>query len=808
MHILRSVLCAVLTTGFIGEISPQDISYASKVLEYHPAPGQFINILSTGTPAAAQSLAGTIGNPLSLGGYGGFIVFGFDEPVKNNPEHPFGIDFIIAGNAMANSSEQGIVLLMKDINKNGLPDDTWYEIKGSDHYLSEYQSNYSIVYHNPGSNSDVPWIANNMTSGFIRKNQFQTQAYYPDPAIFTSINPDSIRFSGSLLADRIKVSNGIIESGRSYFGYADNTPFKILPLPVMPDNPYTPEIEGWGGDGIDISWAVDQKGTYVDLDEIDFVKIHTGVNYDANLLGEISTEVSGIVLTKPLPGVSGPLKSILPIHFPTAIPIGSSFTPEVLVLDKGRRSSNESVIWETSDKSIIDFQSGQFIINKTGNVNLTARLASDPSILFTSEIRVYRPSKFTISDQHLAIAIGKSKKVTYSLLDDAGYAVLGSSIQIEGNNSEHIQVSLSEQRNELIIIGLREGMSILNIFPDGNSELGKTIEVHVYEPMPQVSCRFTMRIENSVRIPRSIFNVTGMDFTQNIDRKPSDYVLPLGYISAASLITHVLLENGYNRAGKTFNFRIDEKSDYRLYLWQYAEYWEYLYGWGGSLAGNEYSSCWVLSLNGVVYTSGFDNIPIKNGDNASLIYVNDIRSGFEEKVIYEDTTYADAVSKKFRIIKYIHSLDANGKFNTFCVPIGNENLQVFSGENQLQTEYLTDSEGYVLIDFITPGSYLLKAESFPTEELMVTILPTNIYNIHPGIFGAFNNPYTNDLQIEINQAGDFVFQLYDITGKCLIERNLYRIGSEYVDMSDLKKGVYILKISGGNEIFTKRVLKE
>ena len=105
--------------------------YCTKVFEYTPAPGQFINETKTGgfdgtqtTAEAAcryaeQRFADDIW--VSLGGFGGYIVVGFDHSIDNSGDYDIGI----LGNSFSGSSEPGIVWVMQDENGNGLPDDTW-----------------------------------------------------------------------------------------------------------------------------------------------------------------------------------------------------------------------------------------------------------------------------------------------------------------------------------------------------------------------------------------------------------------------------------------------------------------------------------------------------------------------------------------------------------------------------------------------------------------------------------------------------------------------------------------------------------
>ena len=58
------------------------------------------------------------------------------------------------------------------------------------------------------------------------------------------------------------------------------------------DNQSAECINGWNL--FDIANAIDHKGCAVELSHIDFVRIQSGVCYSADIIGEISTEISAI----------------------------------------------------------------------------------------------------------------------------------------------------------------------------------------------------------------------------------------------------------------------------------------------------------------------------------------------------------------------------------------------------------------------------------------------------------------------------------------------------------------------------------
>ena len=274
----------------------------NKVYEYTPAPGQFINELKTGgfngtqtTPEAAVAYAearmGEIdrdGNPypnwVSLGGFGGYIIVGFDHSIDNSGDYDIGI----LGNSFSGSSEPGIVWVMQDENGNGIPDDTWYELAGSETGKVETIQDYAVTYYRPtGPMMPVQWTDNMGNSGEIDylKQFHQQEYYYP-----LWITEDSYTLTGTCLKARNYDASGngsYWVNGEYDWGYADN--FSSIDRLTNNEN----SSADANANHFKISNAIDFNGDSVHLEFIDFVKVQVGVNSKSGWLGEISTEIFG-----------------------------------------------------------------------------------------------------------------------------------------------------------------------------------------------------------------------------------------------------------------------------------------------------------------------------------------------------------------------------------------------------------------------------------------------------------------------------------------------------------------------------------
>lgn|GEM_PF-1704813 len=354
-----------------------------KVIDFQPAVGQFTNSSYTeGVEKKVRSKGGTV---ISLGGFGGYVTVEFDESIANNPNNPYGIDFtiagnpfLIAGNTDVYNNEPGGVMVAQ--NENG----PWYHLAGSEYDNHDTITDYELTYYAPtGTESNVVWTDNmNQTGKISGKN-------YPSLTRFPNIDPVSYTMKGvAIFNDVLGTDIGTVRKQVQY-GYVDSIPPQNTNY-EKPNNPYSPGVQGSGGDAMDISWAVDEDGKTVQLDHIQYVKVYTAVNKLAGALGEISTEVKDFGRSDAI------VSTVDKIQIKQKNNKMSIATDDRLQLYVDAVDVNNNgvvypeIVWSSSNPEVatVNSVSGQVRSKTDGKTTITAALAIDPTISAQYEVIV------------------------------------------------------------------------------------------------------------------------------------------------------------------------------------------------------------------------------------------------------------------------------------------------------------------------------------------------------------------------------------------------------------------------------------
>ena len=759
---------------------------ANRIFDYIPAPGQHINIEQIGTPQAAQKMPENENNLVSLGGFGGTIILGFEKACVNDSENPYGVDFTIFGNAFSGLSEPGVVWVMNDENQNGQPDDRWFEIAGSNHFHSKTIKNYAITYFKTETR-DNNWKDNFGNSGSLVANDYNLQEYYPTVSFFPEYPQDSVNFNGTFLEAVIDNSNPHeIKIHSLAFGYADNHSKKQGVELTTPDNPYSEEIEGAGGDPIDISWAVDSLGNYMDLDSIHFVKIVTGNFASLGRLGEVSTDISYVVDVEPNINDVENESLLVVYHHPNKIMEGDSIQLEAQYFVQGRKI--KEVINYSSTNLLVAAvdQNGKLVAKNIGETEIEVSVLDEIKIIL---IKVVAPDSIQILADFTSVYPGESILLIADVFDNEG-----ETLEVQTHFS-----TFNIEVGEIVGVGERTwfvahnpGETTIKCKVEGFN-LEKMVSLKVLSENDKIQVYFTLKTENKNLFPLQWIEVGLTDLNGFVENRQSNY---------SELNRHFLghaLLAGLQKTDVNFNFRDDENSDGKLYLYSVEKEGLFTYGWGGKTNPQAFARAWIARLNNKQYLNNFDEIEIANGDSITLYHVSDISQPWQFSRMIPSTDSAVAGENIELLLEQTTCTFINDSIleNGFS-PM--ENIEVVAGQS-----FYADESGKVNISLESDPPLVITSGN--DAVLISKRITTDVeYFITPEI-QVYPNPVENELNISgENLIGARVF-IFNANGKQIAVKNI-NSESFILDTRNLIPGLYQLKVVHNKQVEFHKFIKK
>lgn len=372
-----TITCPHYTTAITG-------SYPSAVNGYLPV-GQFARHNSfgwgtlftdntnknpdTNTP---KFLNGYVSTGVSLGMAGGYVQFDMgDNPIENNANNPYGIDFIVYGNAFVGNPEAAGVMVSNDGIK-------WYTLAGSRHYMNGTKWDQKISYVRIEGSEQRALKSTFTADGIYYSENYnspseQTQSainaaisaatwhvvpatgtatalnlsYWPEWATRVVNNAAQEEYYGNVwklgtdshipavaTTETAKENNAgvnwdkadktsTVPNGAEVITYSGLTlvPDDTQVLGSNPTQPQMTDVYQWGyadvrvngsaygtainpyasaasvgngGDGFDLSWAVDENGKPVSISSAKYIRVYSAVLFNAGIFGETSAEVCGL----------------------------------------------------------------------------------------------------------------------------------------------------------------------------------------------------------------------------------------------------------------------------------------------------------------------------------------------------------------------------------------------------------------------------------------------------------------------------------------------------------------------------------
>ncbi|MDD6213762.1 MAG: S-layer homology domain-containing protein [Firmicutes bacterium] len=272
-------------------------NYPDKIVDFLCVNSQYTNGVGFGNAAAPWiSLSGSY---TSIGNFGGYITYYYEDALTNDPNNKYGIDFYVYGNANKDTSTTTKTSFFEPaqawVSEDG---ENWYALAGSAHYDDGVDWNYSVTYSKTASGKTA-WTDShgNSHDGVSYSGQYPSASVYCMNDLALS---DTIILSGIALPARNGKLAVVGEATDTYpvkWGYADCFVNGTKGADV---NPYTDNTNfDLQTNGFDLEWAVDENGNPVDVSDKEFhyVKLVTASNIWHTSLGEKSPEIAGVMKT-------------------------------------------------------------------------------------------------------------------------------------------------------------------------------------------------------------------------------------------------------------------------------------------------------------------------------------------------------------------------------------------------------------------------------------------------------------------------------------------------------------------------------
>jgi len=773
--------------------------FVSRIIEYKPAPGQFINTSAWGTPRKAQSIIGGVKGGISLGAWGGYIVVGFSKAIENDADNPYGIDFTIYGNPLETWSEPGIVMVMKDKNKNGKPDDTWYEIQGSDHYWNNTQKNYELTYYNPNNPkaADVKWTDNHDNTGYVYANQFHGQPYYPIADTFPQIPQDKYTFKGTRIEAFVdKTIPTYIMSFRRGFGYADNFPRGSAPHDV-PDNPYTAQQEGCGGDPIDIDWAVDKNGNPVALDKIDFVKIYCGVNEEAGWLGEVSTEVTAVMDVTPNAAITGEEYLLVIDDLPPQMHAGTSFPLQANFFHRGKRQPVTGISWEVSpaQKATIT-QENLLIVKDIGEVTVTASYNKEKLYKKSVSTMVIAPDSISIELSETEIREGDTLKLNASIFDQNKKTIplLETTWEVASAN-----LAIAITNEGTIAIAQKAGTCKLYAHPHGFPEIRDSVNITILEKPDTIDIYLTIQTDDYTLIRNKPVKLTNFNLNNYITAPTQDYgIVGLTDITAA----HALASQFKNVAFES-DMRFAENND-GLFIEkmpvQIENNFSYYYG-----EGHHPGSNWLLKSGKINTLSGFEKILPKPQDTLCFYYVEDTHTSWELlNIDLDKETIAPQTSVAITVTKEELSFTEKGISSSGIIPASNTQVTIMHKSSGETISEQTNAAGIANWTPQISGHYSIQTGATVLE---VVVTGTTGIVSTPEWVQLYPNPANQELYIKLLQNNKWAnIRIINTSGRVVYQKECAKKTELQVNTTTWPAGVYLITYTNQEANITHKIL--
>ena len=555
----------------------------------------------------------------SLGNFGGYITYYYEDAIMDNHNNPYGVDFYIYGNAFKGagatasygaSGEPGQVWVSND-------NIIWYALAGSEHYEESTIKDYEITYSKTALGKTA-W-SDNMGNSNDGTSQSGTWPLLNNYYLNDLVKNDSFTLSGILLKcqDGTVTGSGRTDSyaGCSDFGYVDAVGNSEVGSNA---NPYTgSKITS----GFDLAWAVDGNGNPVSLpDGVHYVKVATASNIWAGSFGEKSTEVTAMMLATAVSDEVGITDA------PLGVTISDASSNTVVNFTAGKTVYNVNVdnmkyvsiavngaqvddnIYINNQRIPNDGSAGGFTVTKDSSqqVRVIVQNGEKEPVIYMLSLSGMASTKSDLIE-NIFVNVGgnvkaaiKNSNIAYSL--DVGYKI--SSISIAPITAKGVSCTVNEE-TLADSYSLQDGINTFTIDAyDGNTR--QTVTLTVTKATKPVS---TGTITVYLTVLGDSNHGGSVTHTYKNNRSElEEWIARTGYTVDSSATAWDVIKTALEANRMSY---VNAKGNYIVSVNGLAEF------------DNGKNSGWMYLINGKYSDYGVGEQVVKNGDKIILYYTDD-----------------------------------------------------------------------------------------------------------------------------------------------------------------------------------------
>ena len=253
-----------------------------------------------------------------------------------------------------------------------------------------------------------------------------------------------------------------------------------------------------------------------------------------------------------------------------------------------------------------------------------------------------------------------------------------------------------------------------------------------------------------------------------------------------------------------FRFRDDEKGNNRLYVWKVPETDDgstlLHHGYGGSRESDSDKRTWIVKLNNQSAVNDLDKTEVNNGDEILIYHIQDNSANWQFTQLTADK---DSINKnesvEVLLMQYECSMNANRQVLVSSSDVLDDtDIQVQGGETKQ-----TDEFGKAVFSFSQSGDYTFVSG---IDKLNLNVSgTTGTAHLQENEITVYPNPANRYIYIRTSLKTASV-NLFDYSGRLMLQHEY--MDNEPIDISFLKPGMYIVRLSTDEGTVQQKIIKQ